>query len=457
MFGLLSIVGMALEHVAEAVAAGYGAFWTALNAYNAYPLARSYVSSHFEEGGEPEEDADPVWRDVDVFIPAYDEADVIEYPLRSMEAADYPEDRLSTYVVVEEDDTAMQEGLSLLEEEHNFDTIRVPEDYPGEPNKPRALNYAFEQTDGEVIGVFDAEDVVAEEVFREAVTELEEADYAQGRLDMANEEDGWLNTMFRGEYGHWFNRQLPAFHAAGYPVPLGGTTCFFDRETLQEASDTRRERYRDVFGPDDRMDLSELGLDGDAPWDPHNVTEDFELGMLLWAEGYDMAYLDSVTREESPRSVGAWLRQRTRWQRGKTQTLKAFMDAPPEGYRERAHIYAQSALAHLGPVNAVGIAATASMYAANIELPWAVDAMLGLGAASVVGYAALQTTGYHGVTELEQEDPDWRTRSGANAWTLPLYWGLQWMADARAAKQFYLGDTEWEKTDHHGGHMEEDV
>ena len=63
-------------------------------------------------------------------------------------------------------------------------------------------------------------------------------------------------------------------------------------------------------------------------WDPHNVTEDADLGVRLKALGYETSILDSETGEEATSRYLAWHRQRTRWQKGWLQTWLVNMRSP---------------------------------------------------------------------------------------------------------------------------------
>ena len=436
-----------IEQAVDIGLAGYASIWATVNAYNFYPEIKRRIRSNEEQ---PLPDTDEEYEDVDIdlLIPAYDEAEVIEYPLASIEQADQYGSSVNPTVLLEPEDEPTQEKCDELLEEYDFDIEVIPEAYPGEGAKPRALNYGFEQTDGDLVAVFDAEDRLDENFYREVYEEIIEKDhdYAQGILDMTNEDDGWKNSQFRAEYGVWFRNLMHAYDEEDYPVPLGGTTNVFHRETLEELHEIREEEYGLRWDTDDRMTLFEMGLDGWQPWDPENVTEDFELGMLLWEHDYDMTMLDSVTKELSPTDYKNWMTQRTRWQKGKLQTLEQYLEHPPETMKEKAHIYLQSAVPHLGPINASGVALSLGATAAGTSLNPVTLGLMGLGAAGVGGHMLLHADGYRKATD--EEGLKKHARTVMNSLTLPVYWGLQWMADGRALKQFHSGNTEWEKTDH---------
>ncbi|MFC7137800.1 glycosyltransferase [Halobaculum litoreum] len=302
----------------------FGILWTAVNFYHLYPYVQYFLVARLFGA-----DSDPYTRlpeghefvsppTFDVLLPAYEEGNVIHQAISSIRSADYPQHRIRINVLVEPEDADTRDALATLAEEYRFDEVPipseyeevvVPEKYPGMPNKPRALNFGFDSTDGDIVGVIDAEDIVDPDLFSTVAYALVDQgnDYVQGKLDMVNEYDGWKNLVFRAEYAFWFRLLVPSFHFVGYPVPLGGTTNFFRRETLERASDLRLEQYGTPWSDRQQAWLSRNGFPGSVPWDPRNVTEDFELGILLWKEGFDMTLIDVVTRKShrSPRTRGS--------------------------------------------------------------------------------------------------------------------------------------------------------
>ena len=98
----------------------------------------------------------------------------------------------------------------------------------------------------------------------------------------------------------WFDLFLPGLDASGAPIPLGGTSNHFKRYALVEA----------------------------GAWDPHNVTEDADLGVRLYKQGYKTATVDSTTFEEANSELYNWIRQRSRWHKGYIQTWLVHMRHP---------------------------------------------------------------------------------------------------------------------------------
>ena len=85
-----------------------------------------------------------------------------------------------------------------------------------------------------------------------------------------------------------FDVFLPKLAQLNLPLPLGDSSNHFRTATLRNVG----------------------GLD------PHNVTEDADLGMRLARFGHRSSVNDSTTYEESPANVSYWLGQRSRWFKG---------------------------------------------------------------------------------------------------------------------------------------------
>jgi len=446
--------------VISVLAIVFGALWLYINVYTFSPvyrkvffrlLGRAKSTNTYTEATTLPDSELPT---IDVLMPAYDEADMIEYSIRALREARYPAELLRICVLVEADDRTTRNALSRLRGRYAFDEFVIPPSYPGDRNKPRALNYGFGRTDGDIVGVIDAEDIVDPALFRQVVRAITEAghDYAQGKLDMRNEDDGPLNTLFRGEYGFWYGTVIPGYFRVGYPVPLGGTTNFVARDVLDAAAAARTERFGSPWTPSQLAMLAELDRSAAAPWDPRNVTEDFELGLLLWELGYDMALVTAVTREESPVGVNAWIRQRTRWQKGKLFTLYQRLRYPPTGIGGKVHIYSQAATPHLGPVNIVGVVLI-GLYAWTFGFLASpvVAAVLLVSLALALQQLVIHALGYWVSTDTRGLKRASRTL--VTVLGVPIYWTLHWGSDMRAFLQLATGFDSWEKTAHSGRHL----
>lgn len=229
-----------------------------------------------------------------VLVPLYREANVLPGLVDALGALDYPADKLDVILILEGDDVETRRAAELIALPACIRVVLVP---PGEPRtKPRALNYALHLAAGELVAVFDAEDIPEPDQLRRAAAMFREAPptlaCVQGRLNIDNAYAGWLEQQFTIEYTALFDAILPTLHNLDVPIPLGGTSNHFPAALL-----------RAIGG-----------------WDPHNVTEDADLGIRLARAGLETRILASTTWEEAPARLGSWYRQRTRWLKGWMQT-----------------------------------------------------------------------------------------------------------------------------------------
>ncbi|HQU67281.1 MAG TPA: glycosyltransferase [Albidovulum sp.] len=245
---------------------------------------------------------------VSMMVPLFREDDIVPRLIERLGRLDYPKELLDILLVVEEDDAATRAALARHRLPRWMRVIAVP-DGPLR-TKPRALNFALDFCRGSIVGVWDAEDKPAPGQITEAVRRFASApaDVAclQGILDFYDARHNWLTRCFTIDYAVWFRAVLPGLAELGLVVPLGGTTLFFRREILEK-------------------------LGG---WDAHNVTEDADLGLRLARHGYRTELIRTVTEEEPNSRVLAWLRQRSRWQKGYAITWASHMRSPQRLWRD---------------------------------------------------------------------------------------------------------------------------
>lgn len=245
---------------------------------------------------------------VSMMVPLFREDDIVPRLIERLGRLDYPKELLDILLVVEEDDAATRAALARHRLPRWMRVIAVP-DGPLR-TKPRALNFALDFCRGSIVGVWDAEDKPDPGQITEAVRRFHAAapDVAclQGILDFYNARHNWLTRAFTVDYAVWFRAILPGLAELGLVVPLGGTTLFFRRDILEK-------------------------LGG---WDAHNVTEDADLGLRLARHGYRTELIRTVTEEEPNSRVIAWLRQRSRWQKGFAITWASHMRSPRRLWRD---------------------------------------------------------------------------------------------------------------------------
>jgi cellulose synthase/poly-beta-1,6-N-acetylglucosamine synthase-like glycosyltransferase len=229
-----------------------------------------------------------------IVVALYREASVVEDLVKAIDTLDYPKGKLDIKLVVEQRDVETFSRLVELRLPGRYEVIVAPVGKP--QTKPRALNIALSSARGDLIVVYDAEDIPASNQLRLAASRFaadKDLDCLQARLAIRNHGESWLSKLFAIEYAMLFDVINPGLCALELPIPLGGSSNHF--------------RVRSLVGV--------------GAWDEWNVTEDADLGVRLARFGYRVKALDSDTWEEAPFEVGNWFRQRVRWQKGWMQTL----------------------------------------------------------------------------------------------------------------------------------------
>jgi glycosyltransferase XagB len=164
-------------------------------------------------------------------------------------------------------------------------------------NKPRQLNTALRKCDGEYVAIFDAESLTHPELCSHAAAILTQtgSEVLQAGVQLVNHRTTWFSLRNCLEYFFWFRSRLHLHAEHGF-IPLGGNTVFVRRELL-------------------------LSVGG---WDKDMLTEDCDLGVRLSSHGISVAVSYDprlVTREETPDTVRALVKQRSRWNQGFLQVL----------------------------------------------------------------------------------------------------------------------------------------
>ncbi|WGD30262.1 glycosyltransferase [Ancylobacter sp. WKF20] len=380
----------------------------------------------------PPEPPDPPWRAdrslprYTLIIPLYREARVVAQLVEALLAIDYPREKLQVLLVVEADDGETARALAGQRLPAHLEIITAPG--IGPRTKPKALNAALPFARGTLIGVYDAEDQPDPLQLRRVCTRFflardDRLGCVQAQLAIDNLDDGWITRQFAAEYAGHFDVLLPMLGASRIPFPLGGTSNHFRRAALEAV----------------------------GGWDPHNVTEDADLGLRLARLGWRTEVTASTTDEEAPRRFAAWLRQRTRWYKGWMQTLLVHGRQPQALLREAGCVATIAFLFLM--VGGVGaalvhpfflIALLRDITLAQVRAGSPTLAVIsGLGSlVLIIGYvSALMCTG------LGMH----RRGMGRIAGTLalmPLYWLMMSLAAWRAVGQLVIAPEHWEKTDH---------
>lgn len=242
--------------------------------------------------------ADPVGDDglcFSLLVPARHEQEVLEHTVNRLLESTHADYEVLVIVGHDDPDTA---AVAHRLAQASPDVVKVITDTHERKNKPKALNTALPHCTGDVVGVFDAEDQVhprllahVDHAFRETG-----ADVVQGGVQLINFHSSWYSLRNCLEYFFWFRSRLHLHARKGF-IPLGGNTVFV-RTDLLRANDG---------------------------WDQNCLAEDCDLGVRLSSQGAKVVVAydsEMVTREETPGSVVALFKQRTRWNQGFLQVLR---------------------------------------------------------------------------------------------------------------------------------------
>jgi cellulose synthase/poly-beta-1,6-N-acetylglucosamine synthase-like glycosyltransferase len=360
-----------------------------------------------------------------VLVPAFREPEVIRTLVDALTRLDYPRDRLEILLLLEDGDDDTLVAATSIATDLPIEVLVVPRGTP--QTKPRALNFGFLHSSGDLVTVFDAEDQPEPLQLRRAAIAMSrlgpEWACLQARLEFYDAEANLLTKWFTTEYLTWFTCFLPGLVAKGAPVPLGGTSNHFRR----------------------------VGLEAVGAWDPYNVTEDADLGLRLERNGYRVGMLDSFTLEEANSDVVNWVKQRSRWQKGYLQTALVHLRHPRQlrsqlGWKGFGHLVAF--------VLGTPVLALLNLLFWSMSVIWLVTGtemvekmfpgtVFYLATASwLIGNAAILYIGILSLLVTKRSELLW------SAFLTPLYWILMSIASLRAVIQLVVDPSYWEKTQH---------
>lgn len=237
-----------------------------------------------------------------ILCPLYREWSVLPQFMKAISDLDYPKDRIQVLLLLEEDDEKTIAEVRQMFIPTYFEILIVPESMP--KTKPKASNYGLTRATGDMVVIYDAEDVPDPLQLKKSVAAFRrlpgKVKCIQAKLNFYNPHQNILTRVFTAEYSLWFDLVLTGLQSIKAPIPLGGTSNHFRKKDL-------------------------ISLKG---WDSFNVTEDCDLGMRIAKRGYTTAIINSVTLEEANSSPLNWFRQRTRWVKGYIQTYLVHMRRP---------------------------------------------------------------------------------------------------------------------------------
>ncbi|MBS7646797.1 MAG: glycosyltransferase family 2 protein [Candidatus Bathyarchaeia archaeon] len=229
---------------------------------------------------------------VSIVVPVKDEEKVVGRLLKALLKLDYPTDKIEILVV---EDGSTDKTVEICEEYARRHPERVKLLHkPMSNGKPSALNFAFKYVKGEIVAVFDADNVPERDVLKKAVAYFNDPSVAavQGKLCSLNADENMLTKLVSIEEVVWCEAYLRGKDVLGLFVHLKGTCQFIRREVLAKLGGFNEE----------------------------TLSEDMELSARLVENSYQIRYASDVCSwQETPSQVGQLFKQRTRWFRGTMQ------------------------------------------------------------------------------------------------------------------------------------------
>ncbi len=281
-------------------------------------------------------------------------------------------------------------------------------------------------TGNEVVTIFDAEDDIHPDIFNvvNSLMLTEQINVVQCGVQLMNYQTNWYSALNVLEYFFWFKSRLH-YHARMGSVPLGGNTVFFARSVLAQV----------------------------GGWDEHNLTEDADIGIRVSCLGekirvvYDDRY---VTREETPPTLGQFIKQRTRWSQGFLQTLvKGEWKRLPHRKQRLLALYTLSFPIVQAVLGVYFVAAIVSMFTVRAPV---LDAIVLFFPLYLLGaHFCLAVCGLYDFGHAHGLKPGLATVFVMALSYLPYQWVLSYAA-MRATVRQLRGVNNWEKTKHVGAH-----
>jgi cellulose synthase/poly-beta-1,6-N-acetylglucosamine synthase-like glycosyltransferase len=231
---------------------------------------------------------------VSIIIPAKDEEAVIARCVESMLKQEYPKNKMEILIVEggsKDDTSVICKGYCETHPEMiNLISERVSN------GKPSALNEGLKHATGEIVAIFDADNVLEKNVVGRAVSYFQEDSTValQGKTSSINEDENYLTKIVAKTEKAWFEALIQSRHHLRLFVPLTGTCQFFRKDALLEHEG----------------------------WREDSLAEDMDLALKLAQEGHQIQYANDIRCwQESPCHLKSLITQRTRWYTGYMENL----------------------------------------------------------------------------------------------------------------------------------------
>jgi cellulose synthase/poly-beta-1,6-N-acetylglucosamine synthase-like glycosyltransferase len=242
---------------------------------------------------------------VSILIPAHNEDKVIVNTLESMLKLDYPHEKVEIIVIDDgstDQTAALVRGIACKDARVKLLSVPLAEAKRG---KSCALNRGMRQVNSDYIAVYDADNTPERNALRYMMSQLllhPELGAVLGKFRTANRKRNILTKFI--------NIETLSFQS----ILQAGRWKLFRVATLPGTNFVVRRHL-----------LEQLG-----GWDEKAITEDSELTIRIYMEGFRIKYVPYArTDEQEPEAWRVWVGQRTRWVRGNNYVISKFFKEAP--------------------------------------------------------------------------------------------------------------------------------
>jgi len=226
---------------------------------------------------------------VSIVVPVKDEEKVISRLLKALLRLNYPRDKKEIIVVEDASEDKTPEICREFSEQHLGCVKFFHRSFS--KGKPSALNFGFRQARGEIVAVFDADNVPEPDILLKAVKYFDDPSVAavQGTTCIINADENMLTKFISYEEAVWLRDYLQGKDALDLFVPLTGSCELIRRDVAEKVGN----------------------------WNEDCLAEDLEMSAKITDEGYNIRYApDIISWQEAPSSLTQLIKQRIRWFRG---------------------------------------------------------------------------------------------------------------------------------------------
>jgi len=226
---------------------------------------------------------------ISIVVPLKDEEKVAERLLNTLTRLNYPPEKKEIILV--------EDGSSDRTPEICKDyATRYPETIKFfhrdiSTGKPSAINFGFKQAKGEIIAVFDADNVPEPDTLLNATKYFADPSIAavQGITCTINADENMLTKIISYEEIVWLKTFLQGKDALKLFVSLAGSCQFIRRDVIEK-----------------------VGL-----WNENCLAEDLEMSLRITEKGYGIKIApELISWQEATSNLSQLIRQRLRWYRG---------------------------------------------------------------------------------------------------------------------------------------------